>query len=167
MATTEKAPERAEQQARSQLESIVNMIERLEHRRDCDGEDCDLTDAEIYAGINLSYQEGDKVTEEEREEYHDEDKIHQNMDEGPLSIQVRSDWHTPSDEDSSKPSEYEILLCTGGPACRIIGDLDRGQPDTARLEYQDWFTPWKPLLPLADGEHDALLIYAQSFYFEE
>jgi hypothetical protein len=30
---------------------------------------------------------------------------------------------------------------TGGPAVRITGDLaDYGEPETASIEYQDWFT---------------------------
>jgi len=32
----------------------------------------------------------------------------------------------------------EILLCTGGPVVRIVGDLSQHhEPDSARLEYQD------------------------------
>src|SRR6266436_6720207 len=57
-----------------------------------------------------------------------------------LSVSVRSEWQTPCSQ--LTPAEFQILLCTGGPACRIIGDLDGGDPTTARLEYQDWFTPW-------------------------
>ena len=157
---------RAKEQAKAQLESIVAMVERLEHARDCPGdEDCKLPDSEIYAGLNLSYQEGDTATEEEREEYHDEEAVRQSISEDPLSVEVRADWHTPGDE-GNKPTEYNILLCTGGPACRIIGDLDEyQQPDTAKIEYQDWFTPWEALLPLEDEEHEALLTYARQFYF--
>ncbi|MDR6858912.1 hypothetical protein J2W96_005244 [Variovorax guangxiensis] len=45
----------------------------------------------------------------------------------------------PSDDE-----EFEILLCTGGPTVRIVGDLDHhGEPDRARIEYQDWFEPWR------------------------
>ena len=44
------------------------------------------------------------------------------------------------------PEEFEILLCTGGPACRIVGDLDEScQPSSARIEHQDWGTPWTEL----------------------
>ncbi|GAI79740.1 unnamed protein product [marine sediment metagenome] len=160
------ADTRAKEQAKAQLESIVDMVKRLEHARECPGdEDCKLPDSEICAGLNLSYQEGDTATEEEREEYHDEEAARQSISEDPLSVQVRSDWHTPGDEDN-KPTEYTILLCTGGPACRIIGDLDGfQQPDTAKLEYQDWFTPWAGYhdATLEDGE--TLLSYAQQFYF--
>ncbi len=86
------------------------------------------------------------------------------IQEDPLSVEVRSDWHTPGED--SRATEYCILLCTGGPAVRIRGDLTQySSPETATIEYQDWFTPWERLLPLEDGEHEALLTYAQQFYF--
>ena len=164
----EKDEERAKEQARAQLESIVDMVKRLEHCRDCDGESCELTDKEIYAGINLYYKEGDKATEEDREQYHNEDEARQTIsDEDPLSVEVRSDWHTPGDS-SDKSTEYIILLCTGGPAVRIIGELnEHGQPETAELEYQDWFTVWVRYADASSEEYEALLTYARQFYYGE
>lgn len=153
----------AQEQAKSQLESIVAMVKRLEHARDCDGEDCGLTDAEIYAGINLYHKVGDKATEEDREQYHDEDEARQLIDEDPLSVEVRSDWGEPGS--NLEPAEYNILLCTGGPACRIIGKLGQHQePETAALEYQDWSTPWERHRTTTE-EDEALLTYAQQFCF--
>ena len=84
------------------------------------------------------------------------------LDEDPLSVEVRSGWTTPGAE--LKPGEYCILLCTGGPAYRIIGDLDRDEPTRARLQYQDWGTPWTELI-CTSADYDALLAYAQHFYF--
>ena len=81
---------RAKDQARAQLETIAAMVKRLEHCRDCTGEDCELTDAEIYEGINLYYKEGDKATDEDKEQYHNEDDSLQSISEDPLSLQVRS-----------------------------------------------------------------------------
>ena len=166
MTMTEKSTENAEKQARAQLESIGNMVKRLEHCQDCTGEDCDLTDAEIYAGINLYYEEGkSKATEEDRASYHDEDEARQAIQEDALSVEVRADWHEPSNIEV-KPDEFTILLCTGGPACRIVGDLDEWQqPDRARIEYQDWFTPWVELVDISSSEREALLTYAREFYF--
>lgn len=96
----------------------------------------------------------------------DEDTIRQRIEESPLSVEVRSDWHTPGSQDeTSKPAEYCILLSTGGPALRIIGELDQYcQPSSARLEYQDWFTPWTEKITTGD-DHAALLRWAQVFYF--
>lgn len=164
MAQTETDQERAQSQAKAQLNSLVEMVKRLEHCQDCTGEDCELSDKEIYAGINLYYQEGDKATEEDRETYHNEEEARQAIQEDPLSVQVRSDWQNPGDE--MMAAEYEILLCTGGPAVRIIGELDQHQqPDTAKIEYQDWFTPWERYSATTDEEDKALLAYALQFYF--
>ena len=161
--TTEKL-ERAKKQARAQLDSIVVMVKRLEHCQECDGDACELSDEEIYEGINLYYREGDVASEEEKREYHDRDKAEEIIREDPLLIEVRTGWHTPGE--CEEPMEYCILLCTGGPACQIIGDLDEYlQPSTARLEYQDWFTPWISYNETSEGDNEALLTYARQFYF--
>lgn len=88
------------------------------------------------------------------------------IQEDPLSVEVRGDWYPPGgDGDSGVPGEYRILLCTGGPAIRIIGDLDEsGEPYSAALEHQDWFTPWTELSISAE-EEAALVRYAQEFYY--
>jgi len=161
---TTKEDTRAKDQARAQLDSIVAMVKRLEHCQDCDGKDCGLSDEEIFEGINLYYKDGDKATDEEREEYHNEDEARQTIEEDPLSVQVRSGWANSPEE--MEAEEYEVLLCTGGPACRIVGQLTEHQePDTARIEHQDWFTPWAEYLPTTQAEREALLTYARQFYF--
>jgi hypothetical protein len=59
----------------------------------------------------------------------------------PLSVLVRSDWHAPGSD--FEPGQFEILLATGGPAVRIIGELDhRSEPYRPQLQYQDWGIPW-------------------------
>jgi hypothetical protein len=122
-----------------------------------------LTDKEILEGINLYYEDGTKATEEERRQYHDKDDLRQTIDEDPLSVQVRSGWASSPTEFEAE--EYEILLCTGGPAVHITGELRHGQPHDASLEYQDWFTPWEKYRPMTGEEYDMLLTYAQQFYF--
>lgn len=94
----------------------------------------------------------------------DQDEARQRIQDDALSVEVRSDWHTPGD--SSDPSEFQILLCTGGPAVRIMGEMEQGEPSRAWLEYQDWGTPWTERVN-QDGDHDALLSYARCFYFGE
>ncbi len=117
----------AEAQARSQLESIMEMVEAL------------TTD--------------------------DEDEAREAIQDDPLSVLVRSGWHIPGEE--AEPEEFEILLCTGGPAVRIIGALNDGQPTRPRLQYQDWGTPWTEYIIPAGDERDALETYCQQFYFGE
>lgn len=99
----------------------------------------------------------------------DEDALRERIEESPLSVEVRSAWHTPGEapEYPAESGEYMILLSTGGPALRIVGDLDHYcQPTSARLEYQDWFTPWTERICTGD-DHDALLKYVGCFYFGE
>lgn len=94
----------------------------------------------------------------------DRDDAEKRIHEAPLSIEVRSDWYSVGD-DQPAPSEFNILLGTGGPATRIIGELDeRGQPTLARLQTQDWGTPWTDYL---DGDSEMLLTYCRCFYFGE
>jgi hypothetical protein len=89
------------------------------------------------------------------------------IEEDPLSVEVRGDWHAPGSE-GSKPSEFMILLCTGGPAVRIRGELDRySEPEKPRVEYQDWFTPWQGLPDVSDDENGALVEYCRLFYFAD
>lgn len=70
---------------------------------------------------------------------------------------------TGKDFDGTKT--FMILLGTGGPAMRIIGELNEyGEPITAKYQYQDWFTEWTT----AEGSEDneIVLQYAREFSFE-
>src|SRR3990167_6915642 len=66
--------------------------------------------------------------------------------------------------DQMDMEELEILLCTGGPAVRIIGDLINGQPDCPVLQYQSWGTPWTTY-PTTMDEYETLLTYCERFYY--
>ena len=95
------------------------------------------------------------------------EEIRERIQEGPLSVQVRGGWHTPGDPEGRKPEEYELLLSTGGPTLRLIGDLDEyGEPDTPKIQWQDWGTPWTTYYT-TDKEDAALLAYARCFYYGE
>lgn len=74
----------------------------------------------------------------------DADEALEKLQENPLEIQFRSAWE--SDTSDLTPSEFAILLCTGGPAVRIRGELDHnGYPSRAWIEYQDWGISWTEL----------------------
>lgn len=60
---------------------------------------------------------------------------------------------------------YRILLCTGGPAVQVTGDLDENmEPVSARLESQDWGTPW---VEYRKADEAILIEFARCFYFGE
>lgn len=148
----------AMEQAKAKMQGIAEMVAALE---------CDYARLEV---LKDAWQDlvdsGEELAElstaagdcENYEEAYDR------IQEDPLSVEVRSGWHAPGGDAS--PEEFMILLCTGGPAVRVIGYLDQhGQPWEARIEYQDWFTPW---VELRDGvDETALLTYCQQFYFGE
>lgn len=92
---------------------------------------------------------------------------HSAIQQEPLDVRVRSGWHSLNAVAPANPEEYEILLCTGGPAVRIHGDLEDGTPTTAHLEYQDWGTLWAPYRNAIKKERDHLLRFAEQFYYGE
>lgn len=86
------------------------------------------------------------------------------IQEDALEVQVRSGWHAPGDPDATD-DEFYILLCTGGPAVRIRGELgEHNRPTRAWIEYQDWGTPWTRFF---DADQATLLAYCEQFYFGE
>jgi hypothetical protein len=78
---------------------------------------------------------------------------------GPIEITV---WDGGFQEPNH--TRNEILLGTGGPAVRIVGELDSTGPRTARLEVQDWFTPWTEYTKASE---QLLLAYVECFCWEE
>ena len=158
-AQTEDKWQNAREQAQAQFESIREMVEELRRQQEGDDETGEIDDGAL-------------------------DEARDRIQEDALSVEVRSDWVAPGafafeSRDRATPAEYRILLCTGGPAVQITGTLsEHGEPETARLEMQDWFLPWteyRPLAPrdangevncVADAE-EILLAYARQFYFGE
>lgn len=175
----------SEQQAIAQLESIIEMVRAMDketaaqdYAKELTREKCvellesasiqcyDTEDLETLQEAVASNIE-DGTLEPDDFEF-DEDSARERIQEDALSVQVRSGWFTPGHEaEKLKPAEFEILLCTGGPACRIIGDLDDyGQPDSCRLQHQDWGTPWTEHF-LNSEQRDYVLTYCRVFYFGE
>lgn len=202
--------ERAESQAKSQLEGIREMLAALNVDYDKLGElrglrksmqeavqeaceACDDAEVDEAAGLRdgepydrNAVDEACEALEEAEEDLFQFGRDHgeelaeleadagdcesredaeQRIQEGPLSVEVRSCWHTPGDNDLG-PCEFRILLCTGGPAVQIRGELGTyNEPERAWLEYQDWFTPW--IEYFEPGNMDTLVEYASQFYFGE
>ena len=95
--------------------------------------------------------------------YTDPDALIEQLQEEPLSIEVRSPWHSPG-EDIDNDGEFKILMATGGPACQIRGELDDGEPRRAWIEGQDWGTPWQQVFTHGE-ETEAILWFASLFCF--
>ena len=90
--------------------------------------------------------------------------IGQEINEMPLSVEVRGGWHAPGDDDGVE--EFRLLLSWGGPACQVVGKLSaHGEPENVEIQYQDWGTPWTRLTEGVD--YSALNEFAACFYFGE
>jgi len=97
-------------------------------------------------------------TEEEAEE------AYNIINEDPLEIKVGISGYFNAGQ-TEEPDEFMILLGTGGPAFRLIGELDECcQPEKCRFQYQDWFIPWKDL-QIDEKQQEKLLQYCRFFYF--
>lgn len=184
VATTTTTTSHSEQQAQAQFESIIKMVDALDresaastYASNLSRERCvellaeigvDSSDNELVETLReaVAVNLADETLDDPDFEF-DEDEARQAINEDPLSIEVRSNWYTlDADEAQRKPSEFCILLCTGGPAVRIVGDLDENsQPSRPRLQHQDWGTPWMEYSP-ANGS-GALQTYCEQFYFGE
>jgi hypothetical protein len=93
-----------------------------------------------------------------------QDDARQRIQEDPLSVEVRNGWRSLGDASGSGAEEFKILLSTGGPAVRIMGELDDGEVTRAYLQVQDWGTPWTDYTA---ADSDVLLAYCREFYFGE
>lgn len=138
----------AKDQAIAQVESIRAMVARLKHAEECDDEECK--------------EQGDT---ESRDAYHDAEAAREAIQEDPLEVLVRSGWTSNYSAEGMGIEEFQILLCTGGPAVRLVGDLDEHlMPSRVWVEHQDWGTPWIEYFP-GSAALDDVLTYAQQFYF--
>lgn len=183
----------AKDQARAQYASIVEMVAALnvdyDRLDELKSELADLTDAIKTAEEDLEAHPGDASFEDEiaiardglkewnednaqeladlkeaAGDCEDSDEAHERITEDALTVEVRNHWHTPGADDT-KPTDFRILLCTGGPAVQIRGEINEyGEPERAWLEYQDWGTQWARYF---DASQDTLLSYARCFYFGE
>lgn len=95
------------------------------------------------------------------------DLIEETMRESVLSVEIREGWKEPDDGASFDPTEFRILLTTGGPALRIMGELDNSEPSRCWLQHQDWGTPWTQYFSRSSERATALRWFASLFYYGE
>ena len=111
-------------------------------------------------------QDGAESVELEGDEYTCEDDLHEAIQCEALSVEIRFGWHVPGEDRANTDAEYRIALTTGGPACQLTGDIGiHGEPESARLEWQDWGTPWTYLAGLSEADERALLTFACMFHY--
>lgn len=147
---------------REMVEALQVDWERLDELRD---ELAEWEGPENWADANPDDAELAERLEAAAGDCENEDDARQRIDEDSLSIELGG-WWTPGSE--PEPTEYRILLGTGGPAVRIVGDLDRGnEPASAVLEVQDWFKPWTEYRSADRDDDEILLAYVQCFSFED
>lgn len=170
----DRTEDHAYRQASAQMESIKAMVAALE---------CDYERLEELRDAKAALEEGEELTADEAEELaeletaalagesqacyacKDQDEARDRITEDPLSIELYGTWTL---GDKPEADGFIILLCTGGPAVRIKGELGEHKRAAARvwLEYQDWGTPWTEYHG-ENMDYDALLTYCQQFYFGE
>jgi hypothetical protein len=147
----------AEAQAQAQYESICSMLDAVEVDYDRLEELKESMGSEDWTTDDLEELE---MLQADAGECTDEDDARQRISEDPLEVTVRSGWVSQGDKMTA--DDFQILLCTGGPAVRIMGELDQyGTPCRAWMEYQDWGTPWTQYF---GAEQKRLLAYAQNFF---
>lgn len=115
------------------------------------------------SGIEQAKAQYESIVEMVEDLERGSDPALETIQEDALSVQVRSDWTEPGQK--LEPYQFELLLCTGGPAVRIIGTLnEHNEPETAKLEHSDWFKGWTEW---HDADEGILLTYSACFWYGE
>ena len=151
-----------------QLDPNGDTVEHEQYRADFEHHAATKQDL-AEARLNLEAWERDNAEELEElstacNECRDQDDAAQRIQEDALSVEVRSGWQ--SQGATLEPEEFRIVLCTGGPHCQLIGELEDGTPTRVWMEYSDWGTSLTEY-PTTGSDNAALLTYAQQFYFGE
>ena len=111
-----------------------------------------------------SYIESCNPTSQEQEEKLEE--IRESILNSALSVEFRNGWY--SDlyhlKGVTEPIEFKILLSWGGPALRIIGEIEENYAVNPKLQYQDWGTPWIDF-EITENQQKALNWFCNCFYF--
>lgn len=145
---------------RSAYESIAEMVAALE----CDYERLAELDQALDIETLLDPDEVQELRQlkEDAGDCESRDDAEQRIHEDPLSIELSGTWNI--GETPTADRAY-ILLGTGGPAMRIVCELDGNmEPHRAWIQAQDWFLPWTDYV---GGDSETLLTYCRCFYFGE
>ena len=112
----------------------------------------------------VSYLESLNPTTQEQELIIEETT--QSILDSALSIEFRSGWYSSLYDRVrlGEPAEFKILLTWGGPALRIIGEIENYYAVNPKLQYQNWFEPWIDL-EITESQEKALNWFCNKFYF--
>ena len=112
---------------------------------------------------NFNYIENLNVTCDE--DYEKQEKIKESILNSALSVEFRSGWT--SNPNELEIEEFKILLTWGGPALRVIGDLNQyKEPENVKMQFQDWGTFWTDF-EITENQQEALNWFCNCFYFGE
>ena len=112
---------------------------------------------------NFNYIENLNVTCDE--DYEKQEKIKESILNSALSVEFRSGWT--SNPNDIELEQFKILLTWGGPALRVIGDLNQyKEPKNVKMQYQDWGTFWTDF-EITENQQEALNWFCNCFYFGE
>ena len=101
---------------------------------------------------------------EKSNDYNQQDELRESILNSVLSVEFRSGWYSsPESIADLRPEEFRILLAWGGPALRIIGELDDYGPINPKLQHQDWGTPWTDF-KITEDQQKALNWFCNCFY---
>mgnify|MGYP003133948265 FL=1 len=111
----------------------------------------------------LSYLESLNPTTIEQEEEIEQTK--ESILNSALSVEFRSGWT--SNPNELEIEEFKILLTWGGPALRVIGELNQyKEPENIKMQFQDWGTCWTDF-EITENQQEALNWFCNCFYFGE
>ena len=112
---------------------------------------------------NFNYIESLNVTCDE--DYKKQEEIKESILNSALSVEFRSGWT--SNPNELEIQEFKILLTWGGPALRVIGELNQyKEPENVKMQYQDWGTCWTDF-EITENQQEALNWFCNCFYFGE
>tara|TARA_R100000353_G_scaffold160470_1_gene120169 strand:+ start:586 stop:999 length:414 start_codon:yes stop_codon:yes gene_type:complete len=112
---------------------------------------------------NFNYIESLNVTCDE--DYEKQEKIKESILNSALSVEFRSGWT--SNPNDIELKEFKILLTWGGPALRVIGNLNQyKEPENIKMQFQDWGTYWTDF-KITEEQQKALNWFCNCFYFGE
>tara|TARA_Y100000401_G_C8251555_1_gene188432 strand:+ start:95 stop:517 length:423 start_codon:yes stop_codon:yes gene_type:complete len=112
----------------------------------------------------FSYLESLNPTTNEQEKRLEE--IRENVINSALSVEFRSGWYSELYDRVriGEPAEFKILISWGGPALRVIGEIEENFAINPKLQYQGWGTPWTDF-KITENQQDALNWFCNCFYF--